>query len=394
MQRTLRLLSLALPKMEAQLQPFPTHSLLPKTETQALAFSKKFNARGKGVRVAVLDSGVDPAAAGLTSRVVDVIDCSGSGDCVVEDAQQLSGTEDERFKHDDQSIYVRSPTGRILQVSKAWQNPSGQWRTGYKRAYDFWPSDLIDRRKRERKAAFERGQQELLSRAQRELDVFEEEQKNSKKSKSESQRQERQTTAAIRAKSDKSTSRNGPVQDDTSYGEDNQKESDTQESSEELEKRKDLQERIAALSDFASSFQDPGPIIEVVAWHDGTDHRCIVAAAEGEQEGDGRGIPIKDEKGQPFVLDLTQRKPMTDFRKEKHFEAFGTQDMLTYSVNFYEQGKIVSLVTQANAHGTHVAGIIGAHNDDVALDGVAPEVEIVSLKIASLLASNSHVKRS
>ena len=60
--------------------PFPSSGLLPKEEIQAAAFIKQFpEYDGRGVRVAVLDTGVDPAAFGLDgkNKVVDLIDCSG-----------------------------------------------------------------------------------------------------------------------------------------------------------------------------------------------------------------------------------------------------------------------------------------------------------------------------
>ena len=67
----------------AEKPAFPVAGLLPKQATKADAFLAKFpQYDGRGVRVAVLDTGVDPAALGLDgpNKLVDVIDCTGAGD--------------------------------------------------------------------------------------------------------------------------------------------------------------------------------------------------------------------------------------------------------------------------------------------------------------------------
>lgn len=73
---------------------------------------------------------------------------------------------------------------------------------------------------------------------------------------------------------------------------------------------------------------------------------------------------------------------MYDYHIEHHYEYFSKQDMLCYSVNIYDNATVLSIVTLCGSHGTHVSGIIGAnHPDDPDLNGVAPGVQIVSLKI-------------
>lgn len=66
---------------------------------------------------------------------------------------------------------------------------------------------------------------------------------------------------------------------------------------------------------------------------------------------------------------------------QKH-ATFGHQDQLNYAVHVYDEGKVLSIVTVAGSHGTHVAGIVSANYADTPdLNGCAPGAQIVSLKI-------------
>ncbi len=134
---------------------FPSVGIVPKLEIGALEFLKQYpRFDGRGVTVAIFDTGVDPGALGLQEttdgqpKIVDLIDGTGDGDVEMHLAEkpvnhQLTGL-----------------TGRTLTLDPKWKNPSGEYRLGWKRGYDFFPQDLITALTSEHKKTY---QQEHLA---------------------------------------------------------------------------------------------------------------------------------------------------------------------------------------------------------------------------------------
>jgi tripeptidyl-peptidase-2 len=55
------------------------------------------------------------------------------------------------------------------------------------------------------------------------------------------------------------------------------------------------------------------------------------------------------------LIDLSTVDFITEYYLHQSYRTFSEQDLLNYSVNVYEDGKVVSIVTNAGPHGTHVA---------------------------------------
>ncbi|KAI9495709.1 hypothetical protein BDB00DRAFT_870251 [Zychaea mexicana] len=292
---------------------YPVHGLMPKQDTQAAAFLKKFpEYDGRGTVVAILDTGVDPGAAGMQvttdgkPKVIDMVDCTGGGD--VDTTMVVKPTEENGLK------VIQGLSGRKLTLDPSWKCPSGAYRVGLKRAYELFPSELIRRLKSERKEQFELKHAQLLNEAQQKITEFQKEHPNVGADES---------LAATQA---------------------------------------DLEARVESLKELIKSYDDPGVILDCVVFFDGQDWRAVIDVNES---GDLRGQPC-----------------LTDYRKELKYHTFGKADLLNFSVNIYEDGNLLSIVTLAGSHGTHVAGITAANfPEDPALNGVAPGAQIVSLRI-------------
>ncbi|KAL1392834.1 hypothetical protein pipiens_012189 [Culex pipiens pipiens] len=124
---------------------FPAGSLVPKNETGALNFVRKFPTyNGQDVTIAVLDSGVDPLAKGLETvpggdvKVIERFDCSGCGD--VDTSKVVTASADGT---------IVGLSGRVLRLSTAMKtknlSPAGEFRLGLKSMHDLYPSRIREK---------------------------------------------------------------------------------------------------------------------------------------------------------------------------------------------------------------------------------------------------------
>ncbi|KAK8692720.1 hypothetical protein V6N13_070327 [Hibiscus sabdariffa] len=290
-------------------------SLMPKKEIGADRFIESHpHYDGRGALIAIFDSGVDPAAAGLqiTSdgkpKVLDVLDCTGSGD--VDTSKVVKADGDGR---------ICGASGASLVVNSSWKNPSGEWHVGYKLVYELFTDTLIKRLEKERKKKWDERNQEEIAKAVLHLDEFDQ-----KHTKLDDQKLKRV--------------------------------------------REDLQNRIDILRKQGDSYDDKGPVIDAVVWHDGELWRVAL---------DTQSLHDDPERGK-----LADFVPLTNYRIEHKYGIFSKLDACTYVVNVYDEGNILSIVTDSSPHATHVAGIATAfHPEEPLLNGVAPGAQLISCKI-------------
>ncbi|KAI2498284.1 tripeptidyl peptidase II [Fragilaria crotonensis] len=318
--------------------PFPIDDLNPRRETQALQFVQKYH-NGKDVTIGILDTGVDPGAAGLynqldgSPKLIGVVDCTGSGDISVETEKQavllekdgelsvwtvegLSGKtlvlpgdwklqefprkeETEEKREDVNSSKIQEKLSEKTEDANGDKNGvKGPVRLGILRAYDLFPKKLVSRLKEHRKQLLMQSLSPKIADLRHKLAEH------------------------------KAISKPNPEQ---------------------VLERQELENRLIVLQ---AKHEDPGPLYDCVVFYDGTNYRAALSDT---------GV---------FT------KAMTSFDIEREFATFSTVDQYNYCVNFYNNGTILNVCADAGAHASHVAGI-AAHNEC----GVAPGAKLISFKI-------------
>lgn len=89
---------------------------------------------------------------------------------------------------------------------------------------------------------------------------------------------------------------------------------------------------------------DVGPILDCVVFHDGELWQAAVNTSE--------------------TGDMSSTGCMTNYSVKQQFSRLSDDDAMNFAVNILEEGRILSIVVDAGAHGSHVAGIIAAHHPE------------------------------
>lgn len=286
---------------------FPAAGLLPKQEIGVSALRAETpHADGRGIVVAIFDTGVDPGAEGLQKtstgdpKIIDLIDGTGAGDVVMTAVGAIENNQ------------LTGLSGRTLKIDPAWKQNKRPIYLGMKAAADFFPDSLIRRLKANRRDELRR----------------------------QSEKWEIKLRSAIaKMKASKSAGKEKNKQ-----------------------QIKELEARLSQLAVSMKSVKDVGPIYDCLVFHDGKTWRAVVDTNENG--------------------DLTDERPLTNFAAERRYATFRNDAELNFGVNIYDNGKLLSIVSDSSPHGTHVAGIVAAnYANDFDRSGVAPGAQIVSVKI-------------
>jgi tripeptidyl-peptidase-2 len=334
---------------EALSSTFPAMDLVPKKETKAWDFLKahpEYN--GAGVVIGILDTGIDPNAAGIrymadgtTAKLVDLVDCTGSGDVDVSVTKQVTKLVDENC------YQVEGLSGTVLKLNKEWWNkkelvvptptptPTNENKNGDEdealpkvqlgmlRANDLFPDSVANRVKAHRKKEFDKEVNQYIADVRAKLSDW-----------------QQQFTAST-GSADNGNGNTSPKP-----------------TPEQVRVRDDLQARMDVLTDKEWE-DDPGIILDCVVFFDGQDHRAVISSGEES--------------------DLSMHTPLASFHKERQFGTISAVDQYNYGVNFYDDAKVLSIVGDCTPHGTHVAAIAAAAEGD--RSGVAPGAQLISIKI-------------
>jgi len=277
---------------------------LPKKITEVAAFLEKHPSfDGRNIKIAVLDSGVDPGAPGLKTtsqglpKVIDILDATGSGDVDT----SVIGTLNE-------DAQVEGLSGRRLQLDPAWIEPNQVIHLGIVNGFDLFPDYVVDNYRKHAREQMLKTNKIYIDQTQKAIE----------------------TLAAEKTDYDA--------------------------------KKKDLEDRLKLLNRMEESYDAPSPVYDCVLLKMRRHWRVVI---DTNQDGD-----------------LRNEELLEDYSIKQRYSNFGPEALTNFAVHVYNDGDLLSIIIPSSAHGTHVAGIIGAnYPESPGRNGIAPGAQIISIKI-------------
>ena len=277
---------------------------LPKKITEVKAFLNKHPSfDGRNIKIAILDSGVDPGAPGLSTtseglpKVIDILDATGSGDVDT----SVIGTPNE-------DAQVEGLSGRRLQLDPAWIEPNQLIHLGVVNGFDLFPDNVVDNYKKHARDQMLETNKIYLDQTQKALETL------------------------------------------------------ATEKPDYHAKKKDLEDRLELLNRMEESYDAPSPVYDCVLLKMRRDWRVVI---DTNQDGDLRNEDL-----------------LEDYSIKQRYSHFGAETLTNFAVHVYNDGDLLSIIIPSSAHGTHVAGIIGAnYPESPGRNGIAPGAQIISIKI-------------
>uniref|UniRef100_A0AC35GTT8 Peptidase S8/S53 domain-containing protein n=1 Tax=Panagrolaimus sp. PS1159 TaxID=55785 RepID=A0AC35GTT8_9BILA len=116
---------------------------IPKKDTQQNKFLKKYpEYDGRGILIAIIDTGVDVSLPGMQKtstglpKIIDCYDFSGDGDVDTSTVRKMG----------NDNFLIRL-SNRKMKIPQTWKNPSGKWHLGIKSCSNFYQRILDEIKK-------------------------------------------------------------------------------------------------------------------------------------------------------------------------------------------------------------------------------------------------------